>query len=160
VGTIRRISIDNVVASDADWNLGSVISGIPGHPIEDVRFSNIRIVQQGGGTKELGERMPPEEERSYPEPSMFGDMPSYAFFFRHVRGLEMHHVKIDCAQPEARPAVVLDDVQDASFDHLDLQRGTDAAPLFDLRGVSDFAVEASRALGDTHLPGPDARQKL
>ena len=160
VGTIRRISIDNVVASDADWNLGSVISGIPGHPIEDVRFSNIRIVQQGGGTKELGERVPPEEERSYPEPSMFGDMPSYAFFFRHVRGLEMHHVKIDCAQPEARPAVVLDDVQDASFDHLDLQRGTDAAPLFDLRGVSDFAVEASRALGDTHLPGPDARQKL
>jgi hypothetical protein len=66
VGTIRRITVDNLVASDADWDLGSVISGIPGHPIEDLRFSNLRIVQQGGGPKELGERMPPEEERSYP----------------------------------------------------------------------------------------------
>jgi polygalacturonase len=160
VGTIRRITIDNLVASDADWNLGNVISGIPGHPIEDLRFSNLRIVQQGGGPKELSERVPPEEERSYPEPGMFGEMPSYGFFFRHVRGIEMHQVKIDCAKPEARPAIVLADVQDAWFDHLNLQRGTGDAPLFDLRGVTDFAVEDSRGINDTRVPGLVVRQKL
>ena len=160
IGTIRRINIDNVVVSDADWNLGCVISGISGHPIEDLRISNLRLVQQGGGSKELGERVPPEEERSYPEPSMFGDMPSYAGFFRHVRQIEISRAKIDFDRPEARPAFVLSDVQDARFDHLNVARGTDAAPLFDLRDVTDFSVADSRGIEDTRVPGPVARQKL
>ena len=160
VGTIRRISINNVVASDAEGSLGGIISGIPGHPIEDIKIGNVRVVQQGGGAKELAERVPPEEEAKYPEPGMFGAMPSYGFFFRHVAGLEMDHVKIDYVQPEARPAFVLVDVQDARFDHLNVRRGTDAAPLFDLRAVADFAVEDSRAIDDTRVPGPVARQKL
>ena len=160
VGTIRRISINNVVASDAEGSLGGIISGIPGHPIEDIKIGNVRVVQQGGGAKELAERVPPEEEAKYPEPGMFGAMPSYGFFFRHVAGLEMDHVKIDYVQPEARPAFVLVDVQDARFDHLNVRRGTDAAPLFDLRAVADFAVEDSRTIDDTRVPGPVARQKL
>ena len=36
VGSIRRVSISNLVASDADGALGCIITGIPGHPIEDV----------------------------------------------------------------------------------------------------------------------------
>jgi hypothetical protein len=160
VGTIRRISIDNVVASDAAWNLGCVISGIPGHPIEDIRISNLRIVQQGGGSAVFSERVPPEEEQAYPEPGMFGDMPSYAVFIRHTRAIEMSHVIIDYVRPEARPAFVLVDVQEARFDHLNVRRGTGAAPLFDLRGVSDFSVENSRAIDDTRVPGPVVRQKL
>ena len=160
IGTIRRVSINNLVASDAEWSLGNVISGLPGHPIEDVRFSNIHIVQQGGGAKELGDRVPPEEEKSYPEPGMFGQMPSYGFFFRHVKGIEMNHVKIEYAKPEARPAIVLDDVTDASFDHLNLKRGTDHAPLFDLRGVTDFSVTDSRDLADTKHEGTTQKEKF
>jgi polygalacturonase len=160
VGTIRRISIDNLVASDASGHLGCILSGIPGHPIEDVRISNLRIVQQGGGARELGERVPPEEERAYPEPGMFGDMPSYACFIRHAQGIEMDHVKIDYVRPEERPAFVLGDVQDALFEQLDVKRGGNAAPLFDLRAVTDFSVENSRGISDTRLPGPVARQKL
>lgn len=160
VGTIRRISVNNLVASDAEWTLGNVISGLPGHPIEDIRFSNIRIVQQGGGTAELGERVPPEEENKYPEPSMFGSMPSYGWFFRHVVGLEMHDVKIDCAKPEARPAIVLDDVKDAWFHHVNLQRGTGSAPLFDLRNVTDFSVTDSRGIPDTRREATVVREKF
>ena len=160
VGTIRRIGIDNLVASDARGSLGCIISGIPGHPIEDIRISNVRMVQQGGGSPELGERVPPEKESAYPEPGMFGDMPSYAFFIRHAQDIAMDHMKIDYTGPEARPAFVLEDVQDVRFDHLNLRRGTAAAPLFDLRDVTDFAVENSRGISDTRLPGPVARQKL
>jgi hypothetical protein len=160
VGSICRISIDNLVVSDADWNLGCIISGIPGHPIEDLRFSNLRIVQQGGGPKELGERVPPEEERSYPEPGMFGKIPSYGFFFRHVQGIEMQNVKIDYVSPEARPAFVLDDVQDVNIEHLNAKRGTDNAPLFDLRNVSDFSLKNSRGLPDTRRESIVAREKF
>ncbi len=160
VGTIRRISIDNLVSSDADGALGCIVSGIPDHPVEDLRFSNIRLVQKGGGTAEHADRVPPEEEKSYPEPGMFGRMPSYAFFFRHVRGVEMNHVKADFISPEARPALVLADVEDAYFDHLNLKRGTANAPLIDLRDVTDFSLTASRPLPDTLRPQPVTREKF
>ena len=160
VGTIRRISVSHLIASDADWSLGNVISGIPGHPVEDIRFSDIRIEQQGGGSKELGDRVPPEQEKSYPEPGMFGDMPSYGFFFRHVIGIEMHDVKIDYLKPEARPAIVLEDVQDAWFHHLNLKHGIDHAPLFDLRHTVNFSVSDSRDLNDIVRPALVEREKL
>jgi hypothetical protein len=160
VGSIRHVSISNLVVSDSDWPLGNVISGIPGHPIEDIRFSNIRISFQGGGDKELAARVPPEEEKSYPEPGMFGHLPSYGFFFRHVNDIEMHDVKIDFAKPEARPAVVLDDVRDAWFHHLNFARGTDNAPLFDLRNVSDFSVTDSRHIIDTRREGAVTVEKF
>jgi len=153
VGTIRRISVNHLVASDAEGSLGCVVSGIPGHPVEDIRFSDLRIVSQGAGAAELAGREPPEEEKAYPEPGMFGPMPSYGFFFRHVTGLEMHDVKLDFAQPEARPAIVLADVQDAAFHHVTLQPGTGAAPRFELRQVTDFSVTDSRGLPDVRRPG-------
>ena len=145
VGSIKRVSINNLVVSDADWTLGNVISGLPGHPIEDIRFSNIRISFQGGGSQELAKRVPPENEKFYPEPSMFGEMPSYGFFFRHVSGIELHDVKLDYLNPEARPAVVLDDVQDATFHHVNFRHGTANAPLFESRGnVTGLSVTDSR----------------
>jgi polygalacturonase len=160
VGSIKRVSINNLIAYDANWNLGSVISGIPGHPVEDLQFSNIRIVYEGGGTAELADRVPSEAERSYPEPSMFGDIPSYGFFFRHVRGIRMSHVKLDVLRPDARPAFVLSDVQDAWFDHLDLARSVENQPVFDLRGVRDFNVESSRGVADTDIREMTERRKL
>jgi hypothetical protein len=160
IGAIRRVSINNLVAYDADGNFGCVISGLPEHPIEDLRLSNITLVQQGGGTKETGDRVPPEEAKAYPEPSMFGTMPSYGFFFRHVRGLEMDHVKLDFMTPEARPAVTLSDVVDAYFDHLNFKRGTDNSPLFDLRDTGDFSVTDSRNISDTQRREKVGREKF
>jgi polygalacturonase len=71
VGTLRRVIISNLVCSNAVHGLGSVISGIPGHQIEDVKISNIQILHQGGGTKEDAAYQPPEYEEMYPEPNMF-----------------------------------------------------------------------------------------
>jgi hypothetical protein len=71
VGTLKRVIIDNVVCSNSVAALGSVISGIPGHSIEDVKISNVQIVHQGGGTKEDAAYQPPEQEDIYPEPDMF-----------------------------------------------------------------------------------------
>jgi polygalacturonase len=160
VGTIRRISVNHLVASDAEGSLGCVVSGIPGHPVEDIRFSDLLIASQGGGAAELAGREPPEEEKAYPEPGMFGPMPSYGCFFRHVTGLEMHDVKLDAAPPEARPAIVLADVQDAAFHHLTLQPGTGPAPRLELRQVTDFSATDSRGLPDIRRPGLVAGEKF
>ena len=115
VGALRRVIIDNIVVYNADPKYSSIISGIPGYAIEDVRLSNIRIYAQGGGTKEQAALDPPEREALYPEPTMFGDMPAYGFFIRHVKGLTMRDVEVSSLKPDQRPAFVMKDVTGASF---------------------------------------------
>ena len=149
VGVIRRINISNIVCSNADWRLGSVISGIPGHPIEDLHISNVHFVYQGGGVKTNATIDPPERERLYPDPGMFGTMPAYGFFVRHVKGLEMDHVDVSYAKDEMRPVVVLNDVAGADFDHVKARRTTDV-PFFVLRNVSDFTLHNCPGLTDTN----------
>lgn len=153
VGTIRRVSIDNVVASDSDGRYSTIVSGIPGHPVEDLRISNLRARHSGGGTRQTAAIEPPENEDKYPEPSMFGEMPAYGFFLRHVDGLEMNHVKVDTATADARPAFVLEDVRDAAFDHIDAATAAGVA-VFDLRHVAGFVVTESRGVADTRAPAP------
>jgi len=75
IGTLKRVIIDNVVCSNSVSGLGSVISGIPGHYIEDVKISNVQVLHQGGGTKEDAAYQPPENEDLYPEPDMFTATP-------------------------------------------------------------------------------------
>jgi polygalacturonase len=78
VGTLRRVIISNLVCSNCESGLGSIISGIPGRQIEDVKISGVQVVHHGGGTKEDAAYQPPEYEDMYPEPTMFigGPRPS------------------------------------------------------------------------------------
>ena len=84
---------------------------------------------------------------------MFGKAPAYAFYLRHVKAIEIHHVKVGYVRPEGRTAVVLDDVSDASFHAVNLQRGQGGAALFALRGVSGFSARDVRGMPDREVPG-------
>lgn len=150
VGALRRVIISNVVVYNADPKYASIISGIPGSLIEDVRLSNIRIYAQGGGTKEQAALDPPEREALYPEPTMFGELPAYGFFIRHVKGLQMRDVELSYLKPDVRPPFVLNDVNGISFINLRVQREADG-PSFILKNVSDFSVLQSWPLPDQRL---------
>ena len=150
VGALRRVMISNVVVYNADSRYGSIISGTPGHPIEDLKLSNIRIYYQGGGTKEQAALSPPERETDYPEPSMFGEMPAYGFFIRHVKGLNMSDVEVSFMKPDMRPAFVLIDVKDADFQHVKAQRGPDV-PTFVLKDVENFSTNQCWQVPDKRL---------
>jgi polygalacturonase len=147
-GVIRRVNISNVVCSNAASRLGSIISGIPGHPIEDLRISNVQIVQQGGGTAANAEIKPPERENTYPEPGMFGTMPSYGFYIRHVKNLEMHHIDVSYDKPDMRPVMALNDVAGVEMDHIKAKR-TPSVPFFVLHDVTDFSVQNATGIADT-----------
>ncbi|MBC8051971.1 MAG: glycoside hydrolase family 28 protein [Sphingobacteriaceae bacterium] len=144
VGTIKRISINNVLVSNASSYHATTITGIPGHYVEDIRMSNIYFNHQGGGKTEDNKIVPKENEKGYPEPGMFGPLPAYGFYLRHVKGVEMNHVKLDYNKPEGRNAFVLEDVHDAYFDHLNIKKGAGDTPFFELRNVSDVSVDDSR----------------
>jgi len=109
VGVFRDVSISNVVATGASMT-GCAISGIPGHAIENVALSNIRIAFNGGGTADHAAAEVPEVEDQYPESTMFGILPAYGFYFRHVDGLDLRDITLQYDAPDARPAVVADDV--------------------------------------------------
>jgi parallel beta-helix repeat protein len=150
VGKLRRVIISNVVVYNADPKYGSIISGIPGHSIEDLRLSNIRIYSQGGGTKEQAALLPPENEATYPEPIMFGEIPAYGFFIRHVNGLKMDNVEVSYLKDDLRPAFWLHNVNGADFFRVRAQRRSDV-PTFVLKDVSDVSVLQSHPIADTRL---------
>ena len=149
VGAIRRVTISNINVFDAEAKFASLIVGIPGHPIEDVRLSNIRIVYRGGGTKEDATINPPESENKYPEPSMFGTIPAYGFYARHVKGLVFDNVEVSFLKDELRPAFVFDDVKAVELRGIKAQRRP-GEPLFLLKNVEDFSVFNSKGIPDTH----------
>ena len=149
VGTMRRILISNLTCHSAPRNLASILSGIPGFPIEDVKLSNIYIETVGGASAATAQLQPPENESKYPEPSMFGPMPAFGFFLRHVRGIEMSHVEIATAAPDERPAFHLSNVERADFFAVTAPRS--ALGAFALGDVKDLRIGWSRAASDITL---------
>jgi polygalacturonase len=147
VAQIRRVNISNVSASGVNSTCPVNIAGLPGHAIEDLQLSNIRIAYQGGGTAEQAAREIPENENGYPEPTMFGALNASAFFIRHVKGLEMHHIDVTFDKADARPAFWLNDVAGADFQHVKVQR-FDGVPLFSLNKVTDFSTQYVRSVAD------------
>jgi polygalacturonase len=149
IGQLRRVLIGNIVASVSNPHQAAIVAGIPGHEIEDVRFSDIQLVVPGGGTKEDATIQPGELENGYPEPYRFGPMPAYGFFIRHVKGIELRDVEIKCMQPDARPAFVLNEVEGAEFMHVKTPRGPGAT--WSLSNVKDFGVTQSRPFLDSYF---------
>ncbi|HEX7316369.1 MAG TPA: glycoside hydrolase family 28 protein [Pyrinomonadaceae bacterium] len=154
---LRRVQISNVVAYNADPRYASIIAGLPGHPIEDVRLSNIRIFYRGGGTREQAAVNPPEKETNYPEPSMFGDLPAYGFFIRHARGVELSNVEVRFMTEDLRPAFHLEDVRGATFLGVSAQKAADV-PTFVLKNVEDFSVRDSRPVPDTRVERTESKK--
>jgi polygalacturonase len=156
VGRLRRVIISNLVCSNSASRLGSIISGVPGHAIEDIRLSEIYIQHRGGGSQADAAMVPEEKESAYPEPDMFGVMPAHGFYCRHVRGLEMSHIEIETLTPDARPAFVFDDVDTVDLLRIRAPR-TPAGTTFALKNIRDFDLHLSRPVSDTHLDQVDQR---
>ncbi len=107
---LHDVVIQNVVATDGD--LASSVAGVPGLDIENVTLSDIRMVQEGGGSAELARRPAPERESAYPNPTMFGALPAAGLYLRHARAVTVRNLDVSCLRPDARPTLVADDVKD------------------------------------------------
>lgn len=111
-GQVGKVVFSNIIATGG--SLASSITGLPGHPLRDVTLSDVDITMAGGGSR--GSGTVPEAEKDYPHAPMFGPLPASGLYFRHVEGLALHNVRIHTVAPDARAAIVLDDVADADLD--------------------------------------------
>ena len=156
VGELRRVLISNVVVSNCASRQATLITGIPGHYIEDVKFNNILVLHQGGGTREDAAIQPPELESVYPDPNRFGTLPAHGFYIRHVKGIEIKDVEIRPVKPDMRPGFVLEDVNGAELIHVKLPH-TPEVPVVALKNVRNFSLTQSRPLADTQLESADQK---
>src|SRR6516162_3178711 len=152
IGAVRRLILSEISCLQAQGSpkIACIVAGIPEHSIEDVKITDLIVVNRGGGTKSDAELQVPEKEKQYPEPNMFGTTPTHGFFVRHVRGLEMQSVKIECSNPDERPVFVLEDVQDATFGRLKVPVNA-GVPTFSLHQVKDFSVFRSKPVPDADV---------
>lgn len=134
VGVLRQVLIKNVQASiafdraDLDYQvrgpalnaffnpIPASITGLPDAKPEDIQLENIEISYPGRANKGLAYRpyhqlfLVPQERDAYPEYSMFGELPAWGLYVRHVKGLTIKGLKLSTRADDFRPALVFDDV--------------------------------------------------
>ncbi len=150
LGRMRNITISNIEATGANPT-GCAIAGLPEARIENVTLSNLRLSFAGGGTAEQAARAIPEEPEKYPEYGMFGKLPAYGIYCRHVDGLKLANMQLQLAGADKRHAVVLDDVKNATLDGLDAAYSTGAAAPLRLTDVRDVLIRGCRPAAGTEV---------
>ena len=114
VGTIDGIRLDNIQIRHAG-SMGCSISGLPGHPVENVCLSRISIHHKGGVSAsdlpKIEESIKDEKEKDYPESTMWGNLPAKGFFVRHARNIQFSDVSIQTEETDVRPDFVQIDTE-------------------------------------------------
>jgi hypothetical protein len=173
-GSLRNVSISHVVALNASWT--SSITGIPGYYPEGITLSDVRLVYSSGGPvgTKPGEPVP-EQEKEYPTANMFGTLPAYGLYCRHVKDLVLSNVQLRCAErfvrvapsklrrnghpywqtPDGDPdaallgdpgtALVADDLIGLDIDALHTHASTKGEPVLQFINVRDAFLRSSRA---------------
>jgi hypothetical protein len=150
VGRLRNVTVSNIEATGADPT-GCAIAGLPEAKVENLTLSNLRLSFAGGGTSDEAARTVPEHPEKYPEYAMFDKLPAYGLYCRHVNGLKLTNVQLQCAADDKRHAVLLEDVKDAGIDGLNAPYAAGAAPLLRLTDVQSVLIRGCMPPGGTEV---------
>ncbi|MCU1279852.1 MAG: exo-poly-alpha-D-galacturonosidase, partial [bacterium] len=87
---------------------GHIFNGTT-YPITNLSFTNVTITFDGGLSTVPA---PPAEAmpNQYPESNMFGDLPAWGYYLRHVAGVTFTAMSSSVASADARGKLVSDDV--------------------------------------------------
>ena len=114
VGRVNDVRISNITVYNSG-SIGSSISGIPGHCVENIEVSNVTIHQKGGVTAEMMPKIyksiENERETGYPEGTQWGNLPAKGFFVRHARNVKFSNIVVKTEKPDIRPDFYMIDVE-------------------------------------------------
>jgi len=154
-GALTKITISDLVATGAEWT--SSITGVPGHDVSDIVLDTVRIFGKGGGHAGLMSRAVPHRKREYPDATRFRNLPAHGLYCRHVTRLRVERTALTVDSPDSRPALVLDDVREATVTSLVATAPSGLAPVAWLRTTQDCLLDGIHA-SDAHtlarLSGP------
>lgn len=109
IGSISNINISGITAY-ASSPIGCSITGIFKGKIKGISLSNCRFACLGGISENMDNVIMKELEELYPESTMFGLLPSYGLYVRHVNDINLDNIVFELKQEDSRPAIVCDDV--------------------------------------------------
>ncbi len=146
-GTLRNVVISHISATGAA--LASSITGVPGGDVGPISIQDAHISVVGKGNAARLDREIPENVPAYPEADMFGELPCYALYCRHVDGLVLDRIDFALENADERPALVGDQVK--RFDLLSFRAAPPAGsqPTVVFRDVQQALVHGARALPGT-----------
>ncbi len=123
IGALGDISISNIRAKNTG-KIGCSITGQPGFPVKNIRLSNIVLEFAGGGTLEDLHKKMEDKPKDYPEATMFGTLPAYGFYISHAANITFDGVQLSTTEIDLRPALYLNDVENSTFNNLQVQSFT------------------------------------
>ncbi len=165
IGVLRNIRFSNIRAIVADdayplpYEVPAFpgekksclnITGVPGYFVEYVTFSGLHLTFPGGGTQEDTQGVVPELRDHYPEYHMFGTLPAYGIYLRHVKSMTFEDIILDTAAPDMRPALVGEDVEDLELSNF-RAAGTGPTALLRLSDVRQVYLHGCRPLSEVAL---------
>jgi len=143
VGTMKNIAISNIVAYNTG-NYSSSITAIPGSYIENVTLSNIQFFNKGGlkqgGYIETIDKVK-ENEKGYPQPTVWGNLPSSALFIRHAKNVMIQGLMTGSDATDPRIPIIANDVEGLSIRNTRVTKNNTANTFFLGKDVSAVNVE-------------------
>lgn len=112
LGQLRRILFSDINVYNANSTYPAIISGIPGHCVEDIVLRNVYLNYKGGSTADPSKGLPPEAEKGYPDPWMFGPVSCKGMLLRHARRVTFDGVHYSFNTADQLPLMLQDDVKD------------------------------------------------
>jgi hypothetical protein len=104
IGSIDGVQFQNVTGDTPRHTWGSIISGLTEngvtYPVRNVAFTDVNVTVQGHGGGVPND--PPEYAGQYPDPNLWGDVPGYGLFLRHVDGMTFTRSSIKLAGQDDR----------------------------------------------------------
>jgi len=154
LGKMKDILIQNIYGTEIE-RYGCSITGIPGAPLENIVLNNIQLTFWGSDSPLLFEGYEekilketeitdvPELQNVYPRAEMFGKLPAYGFYIRHVNNIEFNGVRLEPKEEDKRPALVTDDVNGLIINKLSAKASPNSKALIYLRDTENVSINQS-----------------
>jgi hypothetical protein len=126
------VSISNIIADNVGA-YGCSITGLPGYYVENISFENFSIHFAGGVTNDNFNKEMKELADSYPESTMWGNLPAYGFYLRHVKDIKLSNITLKYKTKDERPPIFCSDIENATFNQMrfDIDKSAESVFVFD-----------------------------
>ena len=146
IGTLKNVIISNIVASDESL-MTSSITGVPGSFIENVFIKDVIFNCRGTAIEEEAQAYIPERNSVGPDNRMLGYcLSAYGLYARHVKNLQLENFKFNLRNPDARPAIVLDDCHNVWINNFSVDQPTTGQALLKFIQSTNVTVSGYQSM--------------
>lgn len=163
LGTMKNIRITNIQAYGTG-NFCSSITGIADAKIENIYINNIQFTNRGGLEKgnfrnihekenkrhDTGANMQldrylasytdvEEDEKGYPQPTVWRNLPSYGLFIRNVESIDVSNASFSSEKYDPRPLIIAVNVDNLNVNQITSKEASETTVI--LKEVGRFDID-------------------